>query len=132
MWAVPAHANPRDSDLWTDIWAHLLETSFTHQGGALQVVKMGGVLGAVFQAPRTASKSARLIVDVKGLNVELKLSEVMWTVEQQQPVQHSVQQARQRNRKETQQRHRAEPQTRIRGASQPQQGMFAIPQITCI
>ena len=94
--------------------------------GALQVVKMGGVLGTVVAAPKTTSKSARLVVDVKGFQVEVKLSEVVWAPQQQHTPQRSTQQANQRNKGSTKQRRSTAALRGVRGRSQPQQGMFTV------
>lgn len=90
---------------------------------------MGGVPGTVFEAPKTASKKARLVVDVAGLEVALKLSEVMWTSAQQPSAQHSTNQAQRRSRGGNERHHSTATQQRVRGAK-AEQGMNSVSEYT--
>jgi hypothetical protein len=66
--------------------------------GVVQVLKMGRVPGTVVEAPKSASKSARLSVDVSGLKVQLRLSDVMCSAAQLPSSQLSAQHGQQRKK----------------------------------
>jgi Fe2+ transport system protein FeoA len=90
----------------------------------VQVLKMGRVPGTVVEAPKSASKSARLSVDVSGLKVQLRLSDVMRSSPQPPSSQLSAQHVQQWKKGKLKTVSSATSrEQRTRGGKLPQQGL---------